>query len=226
MGVGDSLPKDFLALADLRGGTSVEVGALERELKRLQDSLPGAELRARGAPMYVARARADSTALAAKAQRTDAEESRLAAAMGYLRQADAEQGLPKVIRDSLSAIEKQLLAKRRFAAEIQARIASLLNPEQQFKKTMSMTFAGLIGFVIVGFFVLAYKDAELRGRIFGGQAGMQFLTLFSLVIAIILFGITGILEGKELAALLGGLSGYILGRTTAPGDAVAPGRPA
>ena len=43
---------------------------------------------------------------------------------------------------------------------------------------------------------------------------MQFLTLFSLVIAIILFGITQILEGKELAARLGGLSGYILGRTT------------
>jgi hypothetical protein len=34
------------------------------------------------------------------------------------------------------------------------------------------------------------------------------------VIAIILFGITGILEGKELSALLGGLSGYILGRTS------------
>lgn len=39
-----------------------------------------------------------------------------------------------------------------------------------------------------------------------GQSGIQFLTLFSLVIAIILFGITGILKGKELAALLGGLS--------------------
>ncbi len=40
-----------------------------------------------------------------------------------------------------------------------------------------------------------------------GQSGIQFLTLFSLVIAIILFGI----KGKELAALLGGLSGYIFG---------------
>ena len=34
------------------------------------------------------------------------------------------------------------------------------------------------------------------------------------MIAIILFGITNILAGKELAALLGGLSGYILGRVT------------
>jgi hypothetical protein len=61
--------------------------------------------------------------------------------------------------------------------------------------------------------------------------------LFFLVIAIILFGILRILEGKELSALLGGLSGYILGRgtakvaepvTTPPAAAAAPpqGQPA
>ena len=50
--------------------------------------------------------------------------------------------------------------------------------------------------------------------IFAGEKGMQFITLFLIVIAIILFGIMGTLEGRELAALLGGLSGYILGRTS------------
>jgi presenilin-like A22 family membrane protease len=66
----------------------------------------------------------------------------------------------------------------------------------------------------VGFFVVAFRDEHVRQEIFSGQAGIQFVTLFSLVIAIILFGIIDILEGKELAALLGGLSGYILGRST------------
>jgi hypothetical protein len=47
-----------------------------------------------------------------------------------------------------------------------------------------------------------------------GEFGIQFVTLFSLIIAIILFGVLKILEGRELAALLGGLSGYILGRTS------------
>jgi Na+-transporting methylmalonyl-CoA/oxaloacetate decarboxylase gamma subunit len=42
--------------------------------------------------------------------------------------------------------------------------------------------------------------------------GMQFVTLFLIVIAIILFGIMGTLEGREFAALLGGLSGHILGK--------------
>ena len=54
----------------------------------------------------------------------------------------------------------------------------------------------------------------MRRAIYSGETGIQFLTLFSVVIAIILFGIINILEGKELAALLGGLSGYILGRTS------------
>jgi hypothetical protein len=91
-------------------------------------------------------------------------------------------------------------------------ISSFKTPVQDFKKTMSMIFAGLIGLVIVGFFVVALKDEKIRQAIFSSQTGIQLLTLFSIVIAIILFGITGILHDKELAALLGGLSGYILGR--------------
>jgi hypothetical protein len=79
---------------------------------------------------------------------------------------------------------------------------------------MSITFAVLIGFVILGFFVLSNKDKIMRRAIFAGQTGIQFLTLFSIVIAITLFGITAILADKELAALLGGISGYILGRSS------------
>src|ERR1043165_8065053 len=79
---------------------------------------------------------------------------------------------------------------------------------------MSGAFAALIAIVIGGFFLLASRDEVMRRAIFSGETGIQFLTLFSLVIAIILFGIINILEGKELAALLGGLSGYILGRTS------------
>jgi presenilin-like A22 family membrane protease len=74
-------------------------------------------------------------------------------------------------------------------------------------------FAFIVALVIIGFFVVAFKDEKVRQEIFAGQAGIQFITLFSLVIAIILFGITGVLEGKELSALLGGLAGYILGRS-------------
>lgn len=86
--------------------------------------------------------------------------------------------------------------------------------EHSFKVWNSITFAILIGMVILGFFLVAFKDVDVRKAIFGGESGIQFVALFSIIIAIILFGISGILEGKELSALLGGLSGYILGRST------------
>jgi hypothetical protein len=214
----DTLPNDFLTLADLRGANSVEITTLERQIQRLQDSLPEAETRARFAGDFIERRRKDSLALAKKDQRTPQEEQRLGDINLGIRSAALDQQGPKRMRDSLDAKGPQLAAKKRLAAQIQAKIASILNPEQEFKRTMSKTFALLIGCVIVGFFILAGIDPALREKVFGGQAGMQFLTLFSLVIAIILFGITGVLEGKELSALLGGLSGYILGRTNTPLD--------
>lgn len=123
----------------------------------------------------------------------------------------------KAADDQRKKAEDQLVTYREQLARLDARIGALLTPEilnQNFKFWMSGTFAMLVLFVILGFFVLAWRDEAVRRAIFAGAAGIQFVTLFSLVIAIILFGITGILEGKELAALLGGLSGYILGRGT------------
>ena len=52
-------------------------------------------------------------------------------------------------------------------------------------------------------------------EVFINQQGLQFITLFSLVIAIILFGVLKILQAKELSALLGAISGYVLGRVSA-----------
>ena len=86
--------------------------------------------------------------------------------------------------------------------------------ENEFKLWVTIAFTSLVGLVILGFFIVSSGDREVRRAIFSSQSGIQFITLFSLVIAIILFGITEILGAKELAALLGGISGYILGRVS------------
>jgi hypothetical protein len=101
--------------------------------------------------------------------------------------------------------------------DIEDQITFLFTKSDQtnsFKLNMSLAFTGLVSLVIIGFFVVALYDDKVRTSIFSNESGIQFITLFSLVIAIILFGIVNILEGRELAALLGGLSGYILGRGT------------
>jgi len=114
-------------------------------------------------------------------------------------------------------------------SKLEQRTIELLLPASQqntFKLTLSAIYAVIVFALIIGFYVLAYKDKQMRNTIFSQQSGIQFITLFSLVIAIILFGILGILQDKELAALLGGLSGYILGRVTTDrggaGGAVSP----
>jgi len=110
--------------------------------------------------------------------------------------------------------ERNQKQQRLFA--IEQRIASLFDAtrdENQFRSAATYAFTGLVLVVVGGFFFIAYRKDGIAAKIFGGEMGMQFVTLFLIVIAIILFGIMGTLEGKELAALLGGLSGYILGKT-------------
>ena len=80
-----------------------------------------------------------------------------------------------------------------------------------FTAATTAIFGLAVIIVIIFFFRLADNDTA-RVALFQNDSGLQFVTLFSIVIAIILFGVLKILEGRELAALLGGLSGYILGR--------------
>jgi hypothetical protein len=82
-----------------------------------------------------------------------------------------------------------------------------------FRLWIGAAFTILIGLLISGFFAIAWRDESIKDTFLSNDRGLQFITLFSLIIAIILFGVMNILEGKELSALLGGLSGYILGRS-------------
>ncbi|RWA74275.1 MAG: hypothetical protein EOQ29_01185 [Mesorhizobium sp.] len=84
-----------------------------------------------------------------------------------------------------------------------------------YKIIISLSFAFLVASVIYGFYRVVGENNQIVETIFSNDSGIQFITLFSIVIAVILFGIIGVLEGKELSALLGGLSGYILGRNSA-----------
>ena len=83
---------------------------------------------------------------------------------------------------------------------------------ESYRTYIAGIFALLISIVMIGFYIIGYRLDEVASAVFGSDAGIQFLTMFSIIIAIILFGLVGILESKELSALLGGLSGYILGR--------------
>jgi len=207
---------DFLALADRRAELLDEIQDTKTEISELEKQLPEAVSVSEFEDM-----KHQLTVLQEKPTRTALEEQTMQNLEGKIKLSKTDQYLNDAI-----AKKKQLLADDKdLLLCIQETIPQLTSPDQQFKGYMSGAFAALIAIVIGGFFLLASRDEVMRRAIFSGETGIQFLTLFSLVIAIILFGIINILEGKELAALLGGLSGYILGRTTQrPGAAPAPGQ--
>jgi hypothetical protein len=205
--------RNFLALADRRAELIAESQQLRTQISELEKQLPGAIEQAE-----FDRLKKQLADLQAKTTRTPLEEQTMENLQNRTKQAKTE----KMITDEIDKKRQLLNGDKDLISCIQDTIPQLTSPDQQFRGYMSGAFAALIGAVIVGFFVLAFVDETMRRAIFSGETGIQFLTLFSLVIAIILFGITNILHDKELAALLGGLSGYILGRTGRNG---APGTP-
>lgn len=143
-----------------------------------------------------------------------------------------ENLLAALVQERNAAAEMLVTASKKLETDIlrQTTVENEINDlfiprqaENSFKLLMSFAFAILVGLVIWKFFGITREDEKVRRVVFSAEAGIQFVTLFSLVIAIILFGITGILEGKELSALLGGISGYILGRATPVAAVDAPG---
>ncbi|HET8669532.1 MAG TPA: Ig-like domain-containing protein [Candidatus Saccharimonadales bacterium] len=205
--------KDFITLADRRAELLAESQRLTFEISALENELLDAGTQAE---VDALKKRLDD--LQNKPNKTEFDEQSIQTYETLIR----KTGIDTVISAKL-AEKNEVLAKDKVLLQcIQSKISQLTSPEQNFRTSTSWIFAALIGAVIIGFFVLAFRDEVMRRAIFSGETGIQFLTLFSVVIAIILFGIINILEGKELAALLGGLSGYILGRTS---QRVAPPAP-
>ena len=205
--------KDFLALADRRAELMAESQQLTFDISALKNELLDA---ATAAEVEGLKKQLDD--LQKKPTKTEFELQMIQTLETTIR----KTGIDTVIEAQI-AEKNEVLARNKILLQcIQSKISQLTSPEQKFRTDTSWVFAALIGAVIIGFFVLAFKDEIMRRAIFSGETGIQFLTLFSVVIAIILFGIINILEGKELAALLGGLSGYILGRTSQRSTPAAP----
>jgi uncharacterized protein YjgD (DUF1641 family) len=118
------------------------------------------------------------------------------------------------------ALAKMHISKKNIADDInkaQLRIDSLyenLYDDGKFKVWITGIFSSIVGALLILFFVFISRKSEtnLAKDFLSSGNGLQFITLFSLIIAIILFGVLGVLEGRELAAILSGISGYILGK--------------
>jgi hypothetical protein len=146
-----------------------------------------------------------------------AQVSNLRSAEQRLAQQDSQAQQTLAGIDSVSqAVSAGIHTLEQDIRSAESTIDNALAPEyqsQKFRTLVSAFFALLIGIMIVAFFATIYKKAgDSVGTLLLSDGGLQFVTIFVLIIAIILFGILNILEGRELAAILSGIAGYILGR--------------
>jgi hypothetical protein len=89
-------------------------------------------------------------------------------------------------------------------------IATLGKEKSDEIATVSKVFAGLVGFIIIGFF-LVLLDTQVRHTVFRSAAGLRYMTLFLVAIALILFGLGGIVPSAAIASILTGLAGFVIG---------------
>jgi hypothetical protein len=119
-------------------------------------------------------------------------------------------------QQEFNALKANLNVVKKDYALCQEQIDTSLAPEykdQEFRKTISIGFACLLGGLLLVFVVVVFRSPKNVAEYFFSDTGLQFITIFVLIISIILFGILKILEGRELAAILAGISGYILGKS-------------
>jgi hypothetical protein len=138
---------------------------------------------------------------------------------------DDIQAAKATFRDQVNMINilnsnlKAVNSDRQKAENLIQNIFSVEKGNQEFKTRISLYFSGIIVVLLIVFFLFIYLKSEhgVANEFLSGN-GIQFVALFSLIIAIVLFGILGVLEGRELAAILSGISGFILGKGITKSD--------
>lgn len=117
------------------------------------------------------------------------------------------------LKQSIENVESD----RQSALRAIQQIFNVESGNQKFKREMGIIFSALILILLSLFFWFLYRKSDATiGNIFLSGNGIQFVTLFAIIISTILFGILGILEGRELAAILSGIAGFILGKGITP----------
>lgn len=199
--------RDIITLRDERAQLESRADALETQLEEAQTTLRARTIRDQAEAAFL-QAKPDDADYNARKEKFDFYER-----SGSWNDTNTRESLNDIIRKVL--VDRSETDERLRRNEREMYRATLIEAaRQRFMNIVSGIFSVLMLVIIGGFFAMVWRDPLVRQSVFRGPSGLQMITLLSVVIAIILFGITGILEGKELSALLGGLSGYILGRVS------------
>src|ERR1051326_8876862 len=181
-----TVPTDFRDMADFKGDVTNEIALLEQSVKEL----PAKRDQARKVEADLKDTQLKIDNLKKKPTLSPDENKQLESAQDLVVSLQANLGgnSEATYQRELDKKTADLKYKKQQLQCVNKAISEVSSPDQKFRLWISLTFAGLILAVIIGFYYLVNKDEKTRLAIFAGQEGLQFITLFSLVIAIILFG--------------------------------------
>lgn len=114
---------------------------------------------------------------------------------------------------SLEAIDRD----RQSAVRQIQKVLDVEHSNWVFKNWIGGISAAIIVMLVCAFFYFIFKGGSPElSKLFLSGNGIQFITLFAIIISTLMFGILGVLEGRELAAILSGIAGFILGKGITP----------
>jgi hypothetical protein len=121
------------------------------------------------------------------------------------------RALTKADRDAMTRVQED-------AAEVSRAIGQREDDQAKLDSRIVTIAIPAVAFALIMLFLapLLYKSEDLRRSIITSGLLVELMTIFLLTAAVIILGIDGRIQAEVIGTLLGGVSGYVLGRAINP----------
>lgn len=124
------------------------------------------------------------------------------------------QGVKTNLDVRLASVNDQLKAKQTARDDVEAKLLSWQNRRVAIDELLIRYALPAFGILVCIILLVPkrYTDPALQRSIFESGIILHVITVFLLVAAIMILGLSGKIPGEVLGTLLGGIAGYVLGR--------------
>jgi hypothetical protein len=191
----------YAAVVPLTQTASLESTLLWEKLHQPQDP--------RGTPVLMGRS--DLTSFLEALSDSSYAAHKITLLLAYAARVTDIQQLTKLDRDELASVTQN-------AAQVSRDIGA--RGDEQAKLDARLVYVGVpalaVALIALLLVPLLYKNADLQRAVFSSGLMVELMTVFLLSGTIIILGLDGRIPAEVIGTLLGGLSGYVLGRSINP----------
>ena len=122
------------------------------------------------------------------------------------------------IRMATRADREELARVEENAAQVSRDLGRRETDQAKLERRLIMIGLPVIGIALIVMLLtpLLYRTEDLRRSILTSGMLVELMTIFLLTTSVIILGVDGRIQAEVIGTLLGGLSGYVLGRSVNP----------